>query len=904
MLARGQLLTACILVVVPATSVRALPELPRVVVDTTPVIAAGRTIVVSAGGDFQAALDSAALGDVIVLQAGATFTGPFTLPVKNGNGWITVQTSAVGALPAQGTRVSPSDAAAMPKLMSTSTDPVVRTAAGAHHYRFRGIEITTTATTTYVLANLDGSATYPYPAYMSTLAEVPHHLIIEQCYIHGTATGNVSRGVQLHSAHAAIIDSYISDIHVVGADTQAIGGWSGPGPFKIVNNYLAAAGENIMFGGALTSIPNLVASDIEIRRNHITKPLTWKVDDPSYAGKPWTIKNLLELKNAQRVLIDGNLFEYHWPSAQSGFSVMLTPRTEWNGSAWAMPWATVSNVTITNNVFRSLSAGIAISGRDDNPTTPGTGFLIRNNLFYDIGTPRWQVAGSFAGALFMLTNGINALTIQHNTSTSQGTFLLTDNADLLNSGLVYVDNIHGVGSYAAAGPPPNSIGGGVITQMFPGAVFTKNALIGPWPTAGGLDLASINVPYPGNFYPASLADVGFSDPASGNFRLTSASPYKSAATDGKDVGVDMEVLTTALTSTSTFTPVASSTVIGAAPVTSTVPSTSTTTSSSTSTTPSTSSSSTSKTPTSPAPATSTAPIAAPPSSQTTTPSTMMQPLAPGQATKTDTTAESDATRQSRPTRGAPTLASLKPDAPKATTLTTVTSRTTTSSAPASTQSESVGGRAAVPGPSPAVVSADTLSVIFPAANRTVTGSIDIKVAAPAWGSINRVDYLVDGALIAVTNPPLFTLPWNSAEYRNGPHTLTVRAYDSTGAITTATTSVTTNNNKRGGPVIRLTTSRGANGIAIAVFGKSRAPLRSIVLYLNRDVLVTLHCQALQCTGNYLLLPERLSARSNTLIAVITDGLGMKASQVTNLTGASTAASAPSRDRTAASAAAR
>jgi len=69
MLSRGQILTACILVVVAATSVHALPELPRVVVDTTPVIAAGRTIVVSAGGDFQAALDAAALTHDIVLEA-------------------------------------------------------------------------------------------------------------------------------------------------------------------------------------------------------------------------------------------------------------------------------------------------------------------------------------------------------------------------------------------------------------------------------------------------------------------------------------------------------------------------------------------------------------------------------------------------------------------------------------------------------------------------------------------------------------------------------------------------------------------------------------------------------------------------------------------------------------------
>ena len=42
--------------------------------DTTYAAPAGATINVSAGGDLQAALNNAHLGDTIVLQAGATFT--------------------------------------------------------------------------------------------------------------------------------------------------------------------------------------------------------------------------------------------------------------------------------------------------------------------------------------------------------------------------------------------------------------------------------------------------------------------------------------------------------------------------------------------------------------------------------------------------------------------------------------------------------------------------------------------------------------------------------------------------------------------------------------------------------------------------------------------------------------
>ena len=74
----------------------------------------------------------------------------------------------------------------------------------------------------------------------------------------------------------AVVDSYLENFHDSHSDSQAIGGWNGPGPFKIVNNFLEAASENIMFGGADPAIELLVPADIEIRRNLSTKRLSWK----------------------------------------------------------------------------------------------------------------------------------------------------------------------------------------------------------------------------------------------------------------------------------------------------------------------------------------------------------------------------------------------------------------------------------------------------------------------------------------------------------------------------------------------------------------------------------------------------------------------------------------------------
>ena len=73
---------------------------------TTPLF--GATLTVNAGGNLQAAIDAAQPGDTIVLQAGATFTGPFTLPVKNGTAYITIRSSTADSqLPPAGTRITP-----------------------------------------------------------------------------------------------------------------------------------------------------------------------------------------------------------------------------------------------------------------------------------------------------------------------------------------------------------------------------------------------------------------------------------------------------------------------------------------------------------------------------------------------------------------------------------------------------------------------------------------------------------------------------------------------------------------------------------------------------------------------------------------------------------------------------
>jgi hypothetical protein len=504
------------------------PAPPAVFLDTTYPPISGRTIPVGGGEAnraaraFQNALDSAKPGDVIALEAGGTFEGNFKLPKKEGSGWIVIRSSASDdKLPRAGTRIVPSFAPVLPKLISPNADAVVSTAPGAHHYRFVGIEFTTKsgwAQNHGLILLGDGGGSQDSPD------DVPHDLVIDRCYIHGDANVNLRRAIALNSGATAVTDSYISDVHEVGADSQAICGWNGPGPFKIVNNYLEASGENVMFGGADPKIRNLVPSDIEFRLNHCSKPVAWMRQDPSYAGKHWSVKNLFELKNARRVVIDGNLFENNWVDGQSGFGILFTVRNQ-EGTA---PWSVVEDVSFTNNIVRHSAGGVNFLGRDDNyPSEQVKRILVRNNLFEDVGGARWGKNGRF----LQIVETVD-VTVDHNTILQTGNIITAYGT--ANAGFVFTNNIAPHNDYGVIGDN-ESVGNPTLARYFPGGIFRKNVI------AGGK-----NSIYPAeNFFPPGLEAV-FADRAAGNYQLKTSSPYKKAATDGKNIGCDIAELNAAM----------------------------------------------------------------------------------------------------------------------------------------------------------------------------------------------------------------------------------------------------------------------------------------------------------------------------------------------------------------------
>ncbi len=573
------------------------PELPRTYINssvsTAPVT--GQTINVPAGGDFQAALNSANYGDQIVLQAGATYTGNFTLPYKaSGTGWITIRSSNMAGLPAEGTRVSPANASAMPKIITPATEPILSTAkvaaiagstvpAGVHNYRFMGIEFGVAAgvSQNYGLIEIgrgpkdyDANGQYVVPN-QQEVNQLPYNIVFDRVYVHGNNTGNLSHGFALNGAATAIVDSYVANIHGDGYDTQAIFGFNGTGPYKIANNYLEGAGENILFGGSDAAKAILTPSDIEIRNNYVTKPLSWKptsfYDDPNRGtvttcsyGPCWTVKNLFELKNAKRVQVEGNIFQNNWVQGQDGTAILITVRNQ----DCTAPWSTVTDVTFSKNKVAGANNGFTVLAYDNEvePNDPygkcaghpsyqwgsaGTyRVALTNNLFTDIGGPAWGTQGGTAIRLLSgsIKGGPESVTIDHNTMVQTWTYLVADGyvsgAYEAKQNAKITNNIFAHNGYALYGS--NSITPGpTLTNYFPGIDFQKNVMAPGNAAVQGVTASSYGNFQTGNYFPTTTdwSTSGFADLTSYALK---AGIYKNAGTDGKDLGADINALNTVL----------------------------------------------------------------------------------------------------------------------------------------------------------------------------------------------------------------------------------------------------------------------------------------------------------------------------------------------------------------------
>jgi hypothetical protein len=551
-------------------------ELPLVYVQSaladTP--APGSTIQVNAGEDLQTALDVAECGQTIALQAGATFSGNFTVPANSCDNahWIIIRTNAPNsALPPEGTRITPCYAGvaslpARPSFACSSTKNVmakivfagvgshpIQLAPGVNHVRFLGLEITRTSPGNVI-----------YDLVLMQNGGPVDHVVFDRVWIHGTAQDETTRGIALSgSTYVAVVDSFFSDFHcvaVTGAcgDAQAINGGLGDlpmGPYKIVDNFLEASGNNLIFGGgAATQNPQ----DIEIRRNHLFKPLTWLRGQPGFvggtSGYPFIVKNHLELKNAVRLLFEANVLENNWGGfSQIGYSILLTPKNE-SGNC---PQCAVHDITVRYSTISHTGGGFQIGdGASDSGQLSQGGWneSIHDMVIDDIDRV------TYAGGGYILQEGngnpvlaLHDVVVNHVTAVGPnvGAMAVIGN-DLTNP---MMNNFNWTNSIFAAGQSGIlSAGGGSANCAFhangDGALGILNSCFNPFLYRDNAVIGATGQWPAGNYAPATADVIQFSNynnGSGGNYQLQSSSPYQNAGMDGMDLGADISTLNSMIT---------------------------------------------------------------------------------------------------------------------------------------------------------------------------------------------------------------------------------------------------------------------------------------------------------------------------------------------------------------------
>jgi hypothetical protein len=256
----------------------------------------------------------------------------------------------------------------------------------------------------------------------------------------------VRRAIALNSAYTDITNSWIEDIHEAGSDSQAIGGWNGTGPYNIINNYLEAASENVMFGGGTHRIPGYTPSDIVIRGNYVTKNLDWR--DGTNGSTKFAVKNLFELKTGRRVLVEDNIFENNWSGGQDGTAIVLKL-----GNYGSSTHLTTEDVMFRNNIVRHSNNAVALQGRDYAENSP-PGLVRRltfvDNVFEDISNT-WTTAGGIGGNFVYMTQGPQDVTFDHNTMINGRTIVNVDSPQYPINKFVFTNNIVAHNTYGFFG---------------------------------------------------------------------------------------------------------------------------------------------------------------------------------------------------------------------------------------------------------------------------------------------------------------------------------------------------------------------------------------------------------------------------------------------------------------------
>jgi len=630
------------------------------------------TVFVPKNGDLQAAIYAANCGDEIVLQAGGTWDTPgafyaFNVPSKGcgASNPITLRSSDSGSLPAG--RVSPANAANMPKIRARGGSGAFVFASGSSYWVFDGLEVTNTGTDTQ-----NEIVNALFDAGDSGVS----HITIARCYLHPKETGtdytrSVYRAIQFEGSYLTFKWNYASGfLGRSAADNQLMtseivlcitcnnltvhdnflqawyaaiftgGGGEDPQYTASLSNVVEtsqadfsstaglSSGTYIRFelqgAGTIsstnvitrTSGVSLTSSDVNhtiwmtgsdgnlyrgkviaVSGNDYTvEPYNIPAPDGNYSFKVFEVSNVTSVVGntvhytpvgnnyltqapttpgqaawrvdqlVHNIAVTKNTFDIDyvhalaehaiynnnpkgWVEFKAGDTILFEGNTftgypsvlafTQHSNEGFTPWTLIKNLTFRSNFIDSNydldgSRQFIILALEDpyNSDTPGCCVTITNNLIKN-------------EALLLQSSHAANVSVTHNTVVNDHPTPIygssTVSAEGENPNFLFNDNIVANNAYGI-----NCNIDGVTSSCFPNFtisknVFVDNAFNGDLQSRYGAGILSPIV--------NAFSQVGFSDVANDDYRLAPSSPFKNAATDGTDPGVNMDALLAALSET-------------------------------------------------------------------------------------------------------------------------------------------------------------------------------------------------------------------------------------------------------------------------------------------------------------------------------------------------------------------
>jgi hypothetical protein len=172
-------------------------------------------------------------------------------------------------------------------------------------------------------------------------------------------------------------------------------------------------------------------------------------------------------------------------------------------------------------------------------------------------------------------------------------------------------------------------------------------------------------------------------------------------------------------------------------------------------------------------------------------------------------------------------------------------------------------------------SAPTVAISSPATSSSVSGTVSISVSAEDNVGVTKVEFYVNGVLVATEAASPYVYSWNTATLASGTYTLTVKAYDAAGNVGESSKTVSVVNNDITAPTVALTAplsnSIVSGTIAVSAGASDNVGVNMVELYANGVLLFASNASPYNFTwdttqvanGSYILTARAVDSSGNS-----------------------------------------